>query len=177
MSQGFNLYQFHQEGISSWWPLLGLQSWCPILTLSYCYNFTIGCPYISANDWLDCICLTQWGRVTHICVGKQTSIGSNNGLSPERRQAIIWINAGIFLIGPLGTNLSEILIEFLTFSFKKMRLKVSSVKRLPFCLGLNVLTMIYMSFRTHSGWRDLTTWEGTGIVVPIMTTRWHDLLS
>ena len=78
--------------------------------------------------------------MTHICVSKLTIIGSDNGLSPDRRQAIIWTNAGILLIGPLGTNLSEILIEILTFSFKKMRLKVSSAKRRPFCLGLNVLT-------------------------------------
>ena len=83
--------------------------------------------------------LTHWGRVTHICVGKLTIIGSDNGLSPGRRQAIIWTNAGIWLIGPLGTIFSEILIEILTFSFKKMRLKVSSAKRRPFCLGLNVL--------------------------------------
>ena len=39
--------------------------------------------------------LTHWGRVTHICVCNQTIIGSNNGLSPGRRQAIIWTNAGI----------------------------------------------------------------------------------
>ena len=32
-------------------------------------------------------------------------IGSDNGLSPVRRQAIIWTNAGILLIGPLGANL------------------------------------------------------------------------
>ena len=83
--------------------------------------------------------LTHWGRVTHICVGKLTIIGSDNGLSPDRRQAIIWTNAGLLLIGPLATNFSEILIEILTFSFKKMRLKVSSAKRWPFCLGLNVL--------------------------------------
>ena len=54
--------------------------------------------------------LTHWGRVTHICVGKLSIIGSDNGLSPGRRQAIIWTNAGISLIGPLGTNFSEILI-------------------------------------------------------------------
>ena len=83
--------------------------------------------------------LTHWGRVTHICVGKLTIIGSDNGLSPERRQAIIWTNAGILFIGPLRTTFSEILIEVLTFSFKKMRLKVSSGKWRPFCLGLNVL--------------------------------------
>ena len=45
----------------------------------------------------------------HICVSKQTIIGSDNGLSPGRRQAIIWTNAGILLIGTLGTNFSEIL--------------------------------------------------------------------
>ena len=83
--------------------------------------------------------LTHWGRVMHICVSKLTIIGSDNGLLPDWRQAIIWTNAGILLIGPLGTNFSEILIEILTFSFKKMRLKVSSAKRQPFCLGLNVL--------------------------------------
>ena len=85
-------------------------------------------------------CLTHCGPVTHICVGKLTIIGSDNGLSPERRQAIIWTNARILLIGPLGTNFSEILIEILTFSFTKMSLKVSSAKWRPFCLGLNVLT-------------------------------------
>ena len=84
--------------------------------------------------------LTHWGRVTHICVSKLTIIGSDNGLSPDRRQAIIWTNAGLMLIRPLGTNFSEISIKLLTYSFKKMRLKVSSAKRWPFCLGLNVLT-------------------------------------
>ena len=84
-------------------------------------------------------CLFHWGRVTHICVSDLTSIGSDNGLSPGRRQAIIKINAGILLIRPLGTNFSEFLVEILIFSFKKMRLKVSSAKRRPFCLGLNEL--------------------------------------
>ena len=83
--------------------------------------------------------LTHWGRVTYICVSKLTIIGSDNGLSPERRQAIILTNAGILLIGPLGTNFSEILIAIETFSFKKMHLKISSAKWRPFCLGLNVL--------------------------------------
>ena len=83
--------------------------------------------------------LSHWGRVTHICVSERTIIGLDNGLSPGRRQAIIWTSAGILLIGPLGTNFSEILIEIITFSFKKMRLKVSSAKWWPCCLGLNVL--------------------------------------
>ena len=43
--------------------------------------------------------LTHGGRVTHVCVGKLTIIGSDNGLSPGRHQAIIWTNAGILLNG------------------------------------------------------------------------------
>ena len=83
--------------------------------------------------------LTHWGRVTHICVSKLTIIGSDNGLSPGRRQAIIWTNAGILLFRPVGTNFSEILIEIHIFSFKKMHSKCSSATWRPFCLGLNVL--------------------------------------
>ena len=76
--------------------------------------------------------LTHWGRVTHICVSKLTIIGSDYGLSPGRRQAIIWTNAGILLIRPLGTNFSEILIGVQAFSFRKMELKMSSAKWRPF---------------------------------------------
>ena len=84
--------------------------------------------------------LTHWGRVTHIiCINKLTIIGSDNGLSPGRRQAIIWTNAGILLIWPLGTNFGEILIKIDIFSFMKMHLKLSSGIWQPFCLSLNVL--------------------------------------
>ena len=79
--------------------------------------------------------------MTYICVSDLTSIGSDNGLSPGRRQAIIRTNAGILLIRPLGTNFSEFLVEILIFLFTKMCLKVSSAKRRPFCLGLNQLTL------------------------------------
>ena len=87
--------------------------------------------------------LTHWGRVTHICVSKLTIIGSDNGLSPGRRQAIIWTNAAILLIWPLGTNCNETSIKIRTFSFKKIHLKLSSGKWRPFCLGLNVLMGSY----------------------------------
>ena len=58
----------------------------------------------------------------HIYIGKLTIIGSDNGLSPGWRQAIIKTNAGILLIGPLGINFSEILFGIQTFSLKKMHL-------------------------------------------------------
>ena len=62
--------------------------------------------------------LTHWGRVTHICVANPTVIGSDNGLSPSRRQAIIWSNAAILSIGPQRTHVNKILIETHIFSFK-----------------------------------------------------------
>ena len=87
---------------------------------------------------LSTVDLTHWGRATHICVSKLTIIGSDYDLSPGRRQAIIWTNDEMLLIGTLGTNLSEILSKIDTFSFKRMHLKTSSAKW-PFFLGLNVL--------------------------------------
>ena len=92
-----------------------------------CWNMQ--CPTYLSQQCHCCWCpgaLTHWGRLMHICIGKLTIIGSDNGLSPGRPQAIIWTNDGILLIGPLGTNFSEILIEIHTFSFKKMHLKMSS---------------------------------------------------
>ena len=115
-------------------------------------------PFSNAFSWMKMyeLWLTHWGRVTHICVGNLTIIGSDNGLSPGRRQAITWTNVGILLIGPLGTNFSEILSEIHTFSFKKMRLKVSSAKWRPCCLGLNVLKFHSASMSQHIEAR--TTW-------------------
>ena len=66
--------------------------------------------------------LTHWGRVTHICIGKLAIIGSDNGLAPDRRRAIIWTNAGIF-IEPLERIVSEILNEISYILYKKTRLE------------------------------------------------------
>ena len=102
--------------------------------------------------------------LTHICVSDLIIIGSDNGLLPGRRQAIIRTNARILLIRPLGTNFCEILIEILIFSFKKIRLKVSSAKRRPFCLSLNVLnglsqTVLYLDISFY----DPQTRHGVGL--------------
>ena len=85
------------------------------------------------------VVLTHCSLEMHICVSKLTIIGSDNGLSHGRRQALIWTNTGILFIGTLG-NFSEILSEIHTFAFKNIRLKKSSAKWRPFCLGLNELT-------------------------------------
>ena len=75
----------------------------------------------------------SWGGVMHIYVSKLAIIGSVNGLAPSRRKAISWSNAGILLIGPLGTNFNQIHIEIHNFSFKKIHLKKSSGKWRIFC--------------------------------------------
>ena len=87
------------------------------------------------------------GRVTQICVSKLAIIGSDNGLSPSRRQAIIWTNAGILLIGPLGTNFREILNETRIFSFTKIhpkcRLEMAAILSRPQCVKLSLLQVTY----------------------------------
>ena len=42
-------------------------------------------------------------------------------------------------------NFTGILMEIKTFSFTEVSLKMSSAKRLPFCLGLGVLTQWILS--------------------------------
>ena len=60
------------------------------------------------NPFLSLALFTHWGKVMHICVSKLTITGSDNGLLPGRHQAIIWTNAGLFLIWLLGKSFSEI---------------------------------------------------------------------
>ena len=120
--------QWHHLASSSWiWTTLAQVMACCLVSPSH---------YLTCKSLLG---LTHWGRVTHICVSDLTNIGPDNGLSPARRQAIIWTKAGILLNEPLGTNFSEIFIGIQIFLFMKMRLKMSSAKCRPFCLGLNVL--------------------------------------
>ena len=87
--------------------------------------------------------------MTHKCISKLTIIGSDNGLSSGRRQAIIWTNARILLIGALGTNNSEIVIEIYTFSFKKKDLKMLFGKGAAILYGLNVLMMLFLIHATN----------------------------
>ena len=113
--------------------------WQKPFDFRYTYDQSRTYPNINLfdNSWANQ--LTHWGRVTHICVGKLIIIGSDNGLSPDRRQIIIWTNAGLLSIGPLRTYFSESSIKIQQFSLKKMHVKMSSAKWRPSCLSLNVL--------------------------------------
>ena len=95
--------------------------------------------------------------MTHICVGKLTIFVSDNNLSSYRRQAVIWTSAELLWIGPLGIRFSEILIEIQTFSLKKIRLKVSSVKCCLFRHGLAMclIDAQILPFAEHNGAYDV----------------------
>ena len=141
------VYDQYENVLSRHVPVLLLRHMVVVLVqcLLSCYNIRIctifHCRSLSTcinlqsaknQSHSTCVCITHWRRVTHICVGNTTIIGSDNGLSPGRRQAIIWTNAGILSIGPLGTNFGDNLIEIHVSSFKKMHLKMSSGKWRPF---------------------------------------------
>ena len=113
------------------WSLAMDRSWT-----SNCKLIFIACASKYLMKWFHCLSLMISAyplqvnircdlRVTHICVSKLNIIVSDNGLLPGCCQAIIWTNAGIFLIGPLGTDLSDILVKIYIFSFKIMHLKMS----------------------------------------------------
>ena len=57
-----------------------------------------------------CVYVTNAVRVNSlrpIAFSKLTIIGSDNGLSPGRRQVIIWTNVGILLTERLGTHFGD----------------------------------------------------------------------
>ena len=161
-------------------------AWChQILCHNKC-GLSSMTPYgINKAQWV----LTHWGQVKHIYISNLTAIGSDNGLSPSRRQAIIWTNDGILLIGPWGTNFCEILIGIQTFSFKKMHLKMSAKLR-PLCLGFNVLNtftgccrsnvscssqvaqLMYISCSPE--WKSTETWGShSGAKLDTYSARWN----
>ena len=88
--------------------------------------------------------LTHWSPVTLIYVSQLAISGKDNWMSPRRRQAIFWTNAGISLNRTKGSNFSEISSEIQTFLFKRMQVKISSAIWWYF-FGLNVLPS-YMSW-------------------------------
>ena len=108
--------------------------------------------------------LTHWGRVTHVCVSKIIIFGSDNGLSPGRRQAIILTNAAILLIGLLGTNLSEFFLsKFKHFHSRKCIWKCRL--RNFVCFFRNILCVMFFNvYRADNisanGHHDFTQFDG-----------------
>ena len=132
--------------------------------------------------------------MTHICVCKLTIIGSHDRLLPWRRQAIVWANAGISLIEPLGTNFSEILnwkIFIQESAFENVVCKMSAILSRPQCVKYvsvellmivtisDVLVHHITSFKTDSNiTQNLATLyvlRPTKIAPRIENNTWHRL--
>ena len=111
---------------------------------------------------------THWVRVTYICVVHLTIIGSDNGLAPGRRQAIIGTNAGILLIGSFNRDkrqwnfnqnscifiqenaLEKVVCKRMAILPRPQCFKSHSQNR-QFCLELNVLKHDHIVFSLQ--WR------------------------
>ena len=116
-------------GIRFWSILVQVMACC--LKAPNCYQFNCHQFKVLSHSFLGNVYWTFKISIPQLCMVTWSALG--------RRQAIFWTKAGILLIGLSGTNFSEILIEILTFSFKKMSFKVSSAKWRPFCLGQCVM--------------------------------------
>ena len=86
--------------------------------------------------------------MTRKCVGNLTTSGSDDGLSPDRRQAIIWTNAGILLIGPLWTSFSEIFdknsnIFIQEDAFESVVCEMAAILFRPQCVNLGLWVSKY----------------------------------
>ena len=85
------------------------------------WNWQFISTYHSYNAGIKDYNLPHWSRVTHIYISELSIICSDNGFSPGRRLSIIWTNAGILLIGPMGANFREI-IHFHSKCIRRCRL-------------------------------------------------------
>ena len=77
-------------------------------------------------------------------------LSSDNGLLPGRHQAIIWTNAGILLIKPLETNISELNRHSYIFipenAFESAVCEMSAVLSRPQCVNIYPLIKLRLSF-------------------------------
>ena len=64
----------------------------------------------------------------HVASGILVSIGSGNGLSPVKHQAITWSHADPLLTTSLGTNFSEIWVKYKDFFFQNHAFEIVACK-------------------------------------------------
>ena len=156
------------------------------LTRNACILYTLWYFLLYHGSWINneinAGSMTHWGRLTPICVGNLTIIGSDNGLSPGRRHAVIWTNGGISLIGPtIEKKFREIIFGIHAFSNKKMHLKMSSGKWRTSCLGLSVLRVFIKCTQISTGesacsWNILNIWSiHTGAVFVTYPRCWGQM--
>ena len=127
-----------------------MKQWCALYVFLYSYSYGTVCWSGNNFPWqMSCemTCFKDYGYFWNL-IGAWGDVAGLfvNSFSLGQHQAIIWTNAGILIIGTLRTNFSEILSESHTFLFKKMLLKILSVKWWKFCFRLNALTYLVWEY-------------------------------
>ena len=97
--------------------------------------------------WIMIVGLTHWGRMTHICVSQLITIVSDNGLSPDRRQAIIrkkWWNIVIWTRGKkFQWNLNRNFYIFIQENaFENVVWKMATILSRPQCVKNKIPLLI-----------------------------------
>ena len=103
-----------------------------------------------------CDLLYIQGKLVSAIAENNLSMAKHTGLSPGRREAIIWTNTGILLIDPQGTNFSEIFIEIYTFfiqenAFENIVCETAAILSRPKC-GNGWFTGSYRTSAVYSPW-------------------------
>ena len=111
-----------------------------------------------------CWDLNHCGRMTHICISKLIIIGSDNGLSPNRRQAIVRTKAGLLLIDNTfqcnwNWNSNVFIHENV---FENVVWKVAAIWSRPQCVELNHARKrdpLWLFLKCDLGWRLLNSFR------------------
>ena len=127
--------------------------------------------------------LTHWGRVTHICVGKLTIIGSDNGLSPSHYLNQRWNIVNWTLRNKLQLNFdrnSNIFIEENTFENVVWELLFISSRpqcvKASHCYSAGEEVTVEFHLRVpdlqlscrHFTWKG---WQGVWVLIPCSDDR------
>ena len=129
--------------------------------------------------WRRLLYLSNWGRVKHICVRDFNILGSDYGLWPGGRQAIIWTSAGILLSRILGRKFSEIVREIHTFWLKKCIWKGSRhIWMLIFKIRLLYDQLIFkvevpIPLKSHLYLQTTYRWHGKGCYHTVSQVNFH----
>ena len=144
-----------------------------------CLIFMMGIPYL---ERLGPVCGILGELISPLCriyaSVNRVGIGSDNGLSPIRRQAIIYTNAVVLSIGPLRTISSDFLLK-IHFSFTKIHVKISFAKwRLSYSGWEELISRIpFISFTRTSGYAASAPagiWEsGVSMIVNLFEKLFH----
>ena len=107
--------------------------------VTFCYNQNI-----RKDIYIHSPILTNWGWVTHIPISELTIIGSDNGLSPGRRQTITWTNINWNLRKKLHWHFKQNSYIFVQKLHLKMSCAMVAILSQPQCVKYLSINNIWL---------------------------------